>query len=290
MNAPIDTEETVEVEAVPVPLIRTEPASTRHVRMALFAAQRDVEAVVKGDTATVRGENKDGKAYSYDYKFTSSEDMLEHCREVLHKHGLSWEMISYEIGPPLPGMRCPTLWGNFELVHAESGEMLPRRYPMPISIGKDEDKKLVGACTYLLGHATRLLLLVPKISEEDARQNPDRRTSEDDMPHSERRVIGNGKPTAALPYPPREYTDAQLKSLRDDCTKLLKITERLTGEGMGELMKRAGMPGGKLAGQQLAQFRHWMIQEIEIKGGDVPEWAREGDPLDQRDREGELFG
>jgi hypothetical protein len=291
VNAPIEKDTDVDVDSVSVPIILTTPAPTMLVRKALFAAQRDVEAVAKGDTATVQGE-KDGRRYEYKYKFTSSEDMLAHCREVLHKHGLSWEMSSYEITGPQTGLKSPTLWGTFELVHAESGEMLTRRYPMPIASRNDDDKKIAGACTYLLGHATRLLLLVPKVSEEDAALNPDRRTaSADDMPHSERRVIGgNGKPTAALPYPPRQYTDAQYKSLREDCNKLLKLVQRLTSESVEEVMKRAGMPTGKLQGQHLAQWRHWMILEIEIKGGAVPEWAREGDELDQRDREGELFG
>lgn len=259
------------------------PSPTSTVRKALYAAQRDVEAVAKGDVAKVEGVSGAGKTYSYSYKFTSSEDMLAHCREVLHRHGLTWEMAAYDVGPPLHGLKTPTLWADFELVHAESGEILTRRYPMPLGGRNDDDKKIAGACTYLLGHATRLLLLVPRVSEEDAAQNPDRRTDED-HPRSERRVTPGPKSATqiALPDPERSYTDTELGRLRDDCGKLAPIAGRTLDKTAADMRKAAGLPAGTLTGAQLARYRKWMIDSIDIAGGTVPDWARDGDPLDQR--------
>ena len=270
MNAPIEPSATQAV------------APTSNVRKALFAAQRDIEAVAKGDTATVKGD-KDGKSYSYTYKFTSSEDMLAHCRDVLHRHGLTWEMVGYDVAAPLVGLKSPTLWADFELVHAESGEVLARRYPMPIASRNDDDKKIAGACTYLLGHATRLLLLVPKVSEEDAAQNPDRRV--DDHPRSERRVIpaATQPATQSLGPVPRHYSDAELKRLRHDCQRLVDLAKPLLDRKATELRVDAGLPAeATLSGQQLAGYRKWLIESIDVRGGVVPEWARDWDPLDQR--------
>jgi hypothetical protein len=266
---------------VNAPVEQAAAPSTANVRKALFAAQRDVEAVAKGDTATVRGE-KDGKGYSYTYKFTSSEDMLAHCREVLHRHGLTWEMVGYDVAAPMLGLKSPTLWGEFELCHAESGEVLSRRYPMPIAGRNEDDKKIAGACTYLLGHATRLLLLVPKVSEEDAAQNPDRRVDES-HPRSERRVIPAHAPAQPMGPVPRHYSDAELKRLRHDCQRLVDLAKPLLDRKATELRTDAGLPAeATLSGQQLAGYRKWLIESIDVRGGVVPEWARDWDPLDQR--------
>jgi hypothetical protein len=283
VNAPIDMNDQPQAAGTPIA-----KAPCGNVRKALFLAQRDVGKVAKDSKADVK--NKDG-ARIYSYAYTSSEDMIEHCRHALHEHGLSWELASYEQRSPLPGTQCPSLWGRFELCHAETGEVLEREYCMPIASRNDADKALSGAITYLLGQATRLLLLVPKVSEEDAKNNPDRRDRhvDDEQPRSERRVLPATPKPATLGEPPRNYTDGELKRLRDDVGRLVDLAVPLLDKKKPELRVAAGMPEvGTLDGGRLARYRKWLIDSIDIAGGVVPEWAREWDPLDQRDRVAEL--
>lgn len=279
MNALIDTNDPQAETPV------AKPASG-NVRKALFAAQRDVGGIGKDSEAEVK---KDGKLI-YKYDFTSSEDMLAHCRHALHEHGLSWEMVAYEQRTALPGNQCPHLWARFELYHAESGELLEREYTMPIASRNDADKALAGAITYLLGQATRLLLLVPKVTDEDAKNDPDRRDKrvDDEHPHSERRVVPAGQKPAALPAPGRHYTDLELKRLRADCTQLGEIASRVLDMKGPAMRKEAGIPDGTLSGHQLARYRKWLVESIDIKGGVIPEWVHDWDPYDQRDRVAEL--
>lgn len=278
------------------PIEATSVATTKSIRAALFCAQRDVGGVAKDSTAKVNP--KEGASYSY--KFTSSEDMLEHCRHALHQHGLSWEMVHYEIEGTLgakrgydrnePAPPPPMLVGHFELVHAESGEMLCRTYRMPIASRNDADKALSGAITYLLGQATRLLLLVPKVSEEDAKNDPDRRERHvDDQPRSERRIVPATAPKQApLGEPGRHYTEGELARLRHDCQRAVDLAKPLLDKKAPELRKAAGLPEGSLSGQQLARYRKWLLESIDIHGGVVPEWSLEWDPYDQRAHAAEL--
>lgn len=167
---------------------------SRGIRKALCDAQRDVGGIGKDGTAKIVGKNKEGGRVEYSYQFVSTEDMLAHCREALSANGLSWELIGWDVQGPLPGFNVPTLIGTFELCHGDSGEVLTRTYKMPIASRNDADKATAGAITYLLGQATRALLLVPKVSDTDAQNDPDRRTThhggwhDRDEPRQERRV------------------------------------------------------------------------------------------------------
>jgi len=175
---------------------------TASVRKALCLAQRDVGGIGKDSQAKIVGKNKDGGRVEYSYQFTSTEDMLEHCRHALHEHGLSWEMTGWDVVGALPGFNVPTLVGTFELCHGDSGEVLTRVYKMPIASRNDADKATAGAITYLLGQATRALLMVPKVSDTDAKNDPDKRTSEHggwrdrDEPRSQRVVTPAVTPQA----------------------------------------------------------------------------------------------
>src|SRR5690349_12575712 len=179
----------VEVMDTAAPIIQV-----RGIRKALCDAQRDVGGIGKDGTAKIVGKNKEGGRVEYSYQFVSTEDMLAHCREALSANGLSWELIGWDVQGPLPGFNVPTLIGTFELCHGDSGEVLTRVYKMPIASRNDADKATAGAITYLLGQATRALLLVPKVSDTDAQNDPDRRTThhggwhDRDEPRQERRV------------------------------------------------------------------------------------------------------
>jgi hypothetical protein len=142
------------------------------LRAALHEARKSLRGVEKADTARVT--SKKGAASSYTYKFTSSEDMVAACRDALHEQDVSCELVSWEVGPPLEGMRCPTLWSTFEVCHIPSGETEERRHPMPIASNNDADKAIAGAITYTYGQAFRALLTVPKVSDKDA-NDPERR-------------------------------------------------------------------------------------------------------------------
>lgn len=254
---------------------------TAAVRKALYLAQRDVGVIAKDSTAKVQGESKKtGQRFEYTYAFTSSEDMLEHCRKALHEHGLSWEMVGYDVESPLPKFDCPTLVGRFELVHADSGEVLERVYKMPIASRNDPDKATSGAITYLLGQATRLLLLVPKVSEEDAKNSPDRRTENhggwQDRREPERKVTPRARPQE--PDANVDENPDNAAELRAECERLSKKVKGHLQVSLAEMRKRAKVStSGTLSPIELDRFVKWCqarLAELEDPepSDDAPGW------------------
>ena len=69
---------------------------------ALAAVQGSLPAVAKTQTAKIRGESRNGKAYEYSYSYASLDAVWDSCRALLSKNGLSVAQVldGFE-GPPL---------------------------------------------------------------------------------------------------------------------------------------------------------------------------------------------
>lgn len=246
--------------------------ATNEVRKALFMAQRDVGGIGKDSTAKIVGKSKDGGRVEYSYKFTSTEDMLEHCRHALHEHGLSWEMTGWDVLPPLPGFGCPTLVCTFELCHGESGQVLDRTYKMPIASRNDADKATSGAITYLLGQATRTLLLVPKVSEEESKNTPDQRTENHggwEQRGTQRSVTLAARREPVAPHE-RERVEAtpdtgvpNVEELRARAEKLSMKLKGYTQWSLATQRSRAKVSkSGSLSPEELVLFVRWCTTEL----------------------------
>lgn len=311
------TGEVVETTPEPAPLAAVRPRST-NVRRALLQAQRSVRGVAKADTAKVK--DKDGKEI-YSYKFASSEDMVEACREALLDAGLVWELVGWDLVEPaartndLRDRRAsvlPTLVGHFELSHPGSGDVELRDYPMPIASRNDADKAVAGAITYLIGQSLRTLLMVPRVSEEDAKNDPDRRTEkargwhDDEPPRAGRRtILPPEDPSAAAPQGDFAPTGETTDWLKGECQRLVgELRKYLPRHSLKIFRSDAGVPQeGPLSAAELRTYRGWLDRTLAakkheqrqknggIEGDEMPDWmgptepGTMGDGLDQRPEE-----
>jgi hypothetical protein len=306
-----NTGEVVATPPEPAPLAAARPRSA-NVRKALLQAQRTVRGVAKADTAKVF---KDGKEI-YSYKFASSEDMVEACREALLEAGLVWELVGWDLVEPAARTNdardrrasvLPTLVGHFELSHPESGDVELRDYPMPIASRNDADKAVAGAITYLIGQSLRGLLMVPRVSEEDAKNDPDFRTEKargwhDDEPRGTRReILSPERPTPA-PKGDDEPAGETTEWLKGECQRLVgELQKRTRGTSPQIFRAEAGVPqSGQLSAAELREYRGFLDRKLAqikagerernggIEGDDMPGWMEPGKPgtlsdgLDQR--------
>lgn len=239
-----------------------EPSTTK-VRRALYEAQKAVGGIGKDSTAKVN--SKKGTGASYSYKYTSSEDMIAHARHALLDAGLSWEMVGWELCEPIPTASCPTLRGFFELCHGESGEILRREYSMPVASRNDTDKAVAGAITYLLGQATRALLMIPKVSDEASKLDPDKRDSDHGgwQPRETTRTVAK----SSAVQPPAKDPKAEYNALVEECRDLVLDLEQFIGKIDGPSTKKlredAGVPPeGKMTLGNLKTYRAYLKERV----------------------------
>lgn len=231
---------------------------TDKVRRALYEAQKAVGGIGKDSTAKVQ--SKKGAGASYSYQYTSSEDMIAHARHALLDAGLSWEMVGWELGAPIPTASCPTLLGFFELCHGESGQILRRQYSMPIASRNDTDKAVAGAITYLLGQATRALLMIPKVSDAASKLDPDQRETDHGgwEPREGARTV-----VAPKPVDPAVEYNTVVEECRDLVLDLEAFIGKIDGPATKQLRKDAGVPeSGKLTLGNLKKYRAYLKERV----------------------------
>lgn len=222
---------------------------------ALLAARMDAKEIVKADRADVG-------AYKYD--FTSGEDMIAFCREKLHEHGLTFELVGTQV-MERPSTDWPVMFCIFKVTHVETGDQEERHYDMPFPPQKDLDKKAGGAMTYMLGHAHRCLLDLPKVSKSDAQHDPDRR---------------NEEVKAAPRATPRGVSQKQ--ALYNEVVKLTKDYEENVGKvGIDQVIVLAlgEKPKAKLTAKQWAEVRDWLQAKL-VEEEQGPDWM-DVDPTGQ---------
>jgi hypothetical protein len=132
----------------------SQATTTAKLNAALVAAQKAAHAV-----------EKDSKNKHFNYKYASSEDIIQESRQALGPHGLAFTPISYAVAvreDESGGMLSAT----YVLVH-ESGEerQVTSMTPVVPEKGRPIDKAVAVAKTYDLSYTLRGLLLLPRIEE-----------------------------------------------------------------------------------------------------------------------------
>lgn len=221
-------------DALEAELERTRTEFAPNLSTAWLRARRRIAPIAKGSTAKVQS-NRTGTGYTY--QFTSSEEMVEACLDALLAEGLTWSLVAWDVGEPLIGYQCPTLWATFELVFVADESKREFRFPMPIASRNDADKAVAGALTYLLGQSLRAVLMVPKSGGDD--QDPDKRTREygghawgGDAPRATTRAT-------AKPAAPAKPKGADLGPLRAKVRSLASELKDRTGATWGSIAKAA---------------------------------------------------
>lgn len=234
----------------------------RNLETAMAAAQGMMGPVPKSgiNPAFKTADHPKGRPYS------TLLDVIETIRGPLTSNGLSWSQKPTRIG----GVVKVTT-----IIKHESGERDESELEIPC---EDKAAQKIGTA---ISYARRygLMAMCGLASEED--DDDGNAISEPQQRHVERERA----PERGVIDPPsqRHYTDEQLKKLRRECADLTVIVAKLLDKKSEDVIKAAGLPVGvRFDGEQLSRFRKWMIQTIEIKGGDPPTWAYEGDALDQR--------
>lgn len=185
MNAPITPEAQAPLELEPPRDIHPTP----NLSKALLAAQRKAVPL-----------DKDGHNKFHGYDYTSSEAMIDACRQLLHEQGITarrgswtWAIVDKQeavVDQNGQLLVKPCLTANvqqtFELQHAESGEKVVEvvQYPAIEEKGRPMDKGVAGALTVSWSYWLRDQLMIPRICKgQDDR---------DDRGHGERRQPNGG--------------------------------------------------------------------------------------------------
>ena len=101
---------------------------------ALAAFQGGLEQPDKNRTVKVKGTTKDGKAYSYDFKYATFDNILAKARDSLSKNGLS---VVQMIGRDENGLVLTTRIGH------KDGEFIEDT--MPVLVGSDKSPQAIGS-------------------------------------------------------------------------------------------------------------------------------------------------
>lgn len=129
---------------------------------------------------------KDSTNAFHKYNYVSADAMVEHARQVLHAHGLTFTQVEVaRMGDPdADGRPVEWLRIDYRLTHAASGASLTVAHAMPAvpERGRPHDKAVCGAMTVSLSYALRGLLLIPREDENE----PDKR---DDTKHTPPRLL-----------------------------------------------------------------------------------------------------
>jgi hypothetical protein len=145
----------------------TTPCTTPNLAAALVNAQNKMEAVAKDST------NK-----FHNYKYASSEDIIDASREVLSSNGLSFtvEAASYTALPGEVVWNGVAILGMTFVLEHTSGEQRRMTADIPVcpEKGRPLDKALFAARTEGLGYGLRDLLLIPRKNAEDISGRKDR--------------------------------------------------------------------------------------------------------------------
>lgn len=128
------------------------------IAAALAKAQGEFKAIPKNKTGKVAGENKSGRAFSYEYKYAALPDVLDGIRSALAGNGL---MVTQ---PTLIVSNVIVL--RTRVIHS-SGQWIESDYPVCSITG--EHQKMGAAMTYARRYA--LTSLIGVAADEDVDGN-----------------------------------------------------------------------------------------------------------------------
>jgi hypothetical protein len=168
----------------------SESEPTPELNKALAAFQSRLPRIGKGETGTVSGKTKDGRAYSYTYKYADLSDISPIVMELLGAEGLAWSC------------RPTMLDGRFVLAYDlrhQSGQQIGGIYPL-VGAGGPQDlgKEITYARRYALCAVTGI---APGDDDDDgaaAQKAYRRRPAEDEHPQNHREEMSEDDPRVAL--------------------------------------------------------------------------------------------
>jgi ERF superfamily len=140
---------------IAVSIVRTSPNCGALIE-ALAAAQGEFPLIDKKHTGSVKGEDKNGRPYTYDYKYADLADVLAAVRPVLASHKLAVLQPTYMTGN--------NLILATRLMHA-SGEWMESEYPVS-QIGA-KHQQMGGALTYARRYALCAMLGIAAEEDKD---------------------------------------------------------------------------------------------------------------------------
>lgn len=127
---------------------------------ALAQVQGSLPAVVKSQTAKLKGETKAGKYYEYSYSYASLDAVWDSCRKLLSENNLAIIQIPDETEGHL---QLETM-----LIHA-SGQWLTSTLPL---IATPDPQKLGSQITYFRRYALSAMLGIVTDEDMDGQQTP----------------------------------------------------------------------------------------------------------------------
>lgn len=179
-----------------------ENTGTPELNKALAAVQAKLPKIEKGQEGKVEGVNKDGKRYSYSYKYADLADLSAVVLPLLGQHGLAF--IS------LPGLSAEGKFGlAYALLH-DSGEERGGFYPITPGTAQQNGSSITYARRYCLGAVTGI---APAEDDDGATANEAHGGGEEDWRNSEpvnrpRSANGQG---AGDPFAADEWAEQALQ-------------------------------------------------------------------------------
>lgn len=113
---------------------------TPKLNMAVAKLQMELPEIAKGETGEVKGTTKDGRPYSYEYKYADLADISKEIMPLLGKHGLAFTAFPTIHDGHLAPQWAGKLVLEYSLMH-ESGEERPGVWPLhggtPQAVGSE---------------------------------------------------------------------------------------------------------------------------------------------------------
>lgn len=205
------------IENVTVKEVVNNAVNKGTIWQSLLEAQKSIIAIEKKSI---------NQAANYSYKYTSCEDMIDHCRTALHDHGLVLLTTGSELINDASGPICSV---SYQLIHIMTGDKADFVFPMPVVIGRAMplDKAYCSSLSTNLAYFLRNLLLVKRGDEKpiDARDDSHFEPEVNNEPHykTNTKTLSNDDRAQVLQA---KINDAQsrdeLKRIFQECAKLPK--------------------------------------------------------------------
>jgi len=165
------------------------PERTPTIHAALLAAQQSIRAVAKDAT---------NNHQRYDY--VSAENMIQHCRDALHRHGLTLTAGDVVLAPlpaDEPGGVVVSI--GYRLTGGAEAIEISRDWPAVPGKGRPLDKAVAAALTACLSYTLRDLLLIPRGDEAGVGMDHTDRSDAGPVAAPERAHAGRGRATPPRP-------------------------------------------------------------------------------------------
>ncbi len=162
---------------------------------ALAQVQGSLPAVIKSQTAKLKGETKAGKFYEYSYSYASLDAVWDSCRKLLSENNLAIIQV--------PDEKEGQLQLETMLIHA-SGQWLTSTLPL---ITTPDPQKLGSQITYFRRYALSAMLGIVTDEDMDGQQTPSGQQASQSS--------SRPSPPTQQPQPPQQPSTAK-PSPKDD--------------------------------------------------------------------------